>query len=155
MSPDPGERARHALLYVIFVGLLVSGGLWYLRTAPDPGEDPRVALWRRSAVEQLPDLPLQVAADTMVMAENGSAVRTTSVAGGSYDLTMICLGDGGRVRVRLSTTSRDTGRGIPCAQPPSQVTVTVGLDANFFMEVAGETDGTAVFRWRQDRSRGV
>ena len=143
------------MLYGLFGTLVLSGGLWYFSAAPESGEDPRVTLWRHSAVQQLPDLPLQVAADTMVVSENASAVRTTVVDGGSYDLTMICLGEGGRVRVRLSTPSHDTGRGIPCAEPPSQVTLTVGLDANFFMEVAGETDGTAVFRWRLDRNRGL
>lgn len=153
MSPEPGGRTHRALLYVIFGTLLLSGGLWYFRTAPEPGEDPRVTVWRQSAVEQLPDMPLQVAADTMVLTGNASAVRTKAVAGGAYDLTMICLGDGGQVRVRLSTTSQDTGRGIPCAQPPTQTTLTFGLDANFFMEVSGETAGTAVFRWRLDRNR--
>ena len=139
---------------MIFGTLLLSGGLWFFGTAPASGEDPRVTLWRQNAVEELPDMPLQVAADTMVMTDNASTVRTAAVPGGSYDLTMLCVGDGGHVLVRLSTAGQDTGRGIPCGEPPSQTTVTVGLDANFFMEVSGETGGAAVFRWRLDRNRG-
>ena len=142
------------MLYLVFGTLLASGGVWFFRAAPDSGEDPRVTVWRRSAVEQLPDLPLQVAADTMVVTGSATAVRSATVGGGSYDLTMICLGEGGQVRVRLSTTGPDSGRGIPCVQPPIHVTVNVGLDANFFMEVSGEIDGSAVFRWRLDRAAG-
>ena len=141
------------LLYLTFGIVVAAAVVWFVRTAPETGEDPRVALWRRSAVEQLPDLPLQAAADTMVMTGDATAARSANVGGGSYDLSMICLGDGGQVRVRLSTAGLDSGRGVPCGEPPTEVTVTVALSAEFYLEVSGEAQGTAVFRWRLDRAR--
>lgn len=153
MSPEPAARPHGALLYLTFGIVLVAAVVWFVRAAPDTGDDPRVAGWRRSAVEQLPDVPLQAAADTMVMTGDAAAARSANVGGGSYDLSMICLGDGGQVRVRLSSAGQDSGRGVPCAEPPTEVTVTVALDAEFYLEVTGETQGTAVFRWRLDRAR--
>jgi hypothetical protein len=32
--------------------------------------------------------------------------------------------------------------------------LTVALAGDYFMSISGETDGTAVFRWRLDRVRG-
>jgi Family of unknown function (DUF6023) len=151
-----GERGRGALLYAVSAVLLLAGGGWFYRTAPVTGDDPRVLDWQQSAARLLPDQPLQVKADTIVVAGDMTTERSTAVQGGSYSLTMICLGDGGRVRVRLSANSDgDSGRGVPCTADPSTVTLTVALASDFFMLVSGETQGgTAVFRWRLDRTRG-
>ena len=150
-----GERARGALLYALSVVLLLAGGLWFFRAAPATGDDPRVAGWQRSAAQLLPDQPFQVMADTIVMPGDITTERTTNVDGGSYRLSMICLGDGGHVRVRLSSAGDDSGRAVACVQDPASVTLTVALAADFFMRVSGETGGaTTVFRWRLDRARG-
>lgn len=148
---------RGAVLYSLAAVLLLGGAFWYVRTAPAGGatSDPRVAAWRTAAGHLLPDLPLQVKADTIVMAGGSSTQRTQPVTGGSYALSMICLGDHGVVRVRLSATGYDSGRAVPCAESPSSVTITVGLADQFLMQVDAETDSTvAVFRWRLDRARG-
>jgi hypothetical protein len=151
-----GERARGALLYSLSAVLLLAGGVWFFRAAPATGDDPRVSRWRRSAAQLLPDLPYQVTADTVVMAGDITTERTANVGGGSYTLSMICLGDGGHVRVRLSSVGDDSGRAVACTRDPAPVTLTVALAADFFMLLSGETGGaTAVFRWRLDRARGL
>lgn len=150
-------RTRGVVLYSLAAVLLLGGAFWYVRAAPVGGAnaDPRVAAWRAAAGHLLPDLPLQVTADTIVMSAGSSTQRTQPVTGGSYALSMICLGDRGVVRVRLSATGYDSGRAVPCAAAPSSVTITVGLADEFLMRVDAETDSTvAVFRWRLDRARG-
>jgi Family of unknown function (DUF6023) len=149
------ERARGVLLYALSAALLVAGGLWFVRSAPAARTDRRVQAWQDSAANLLPDRPLQVRADTIVMNGDSSTERNESVGGGSYTLSMICLGDRGRVRVRLSASGDDSGRAVPCSAAPQTVAVTVGLAADFFMKISAETDGhIAVFRWRLDRTRG-
>jgi Family of unknown function (DUF6023) len=151
-----GDRARGALLYALSAVLLLGGGVWFFRAAPTTGDDPRVASWRRTAAQLLPDLPFQVTADTIVMAGDVTTERSTNVGGGSYTLSMVCLGDGGHVRVRLSSVGDDSGRAVACTPDPASVTLNVALAADFFMLVSGETGGaTAVFRWRLDRARGL
>ena len=143
------------LLYLLFAVLLSGGGLWFYRSAPASTSDRRIAAWRDSAANLLPDRPLQIRADTIVMTGDSSTQRSEPVGGGSYTLSMVCLGERGRIRVRLSTSGDDSGRGVPCAQAPQPVSLTVGLADDFFMEVSAETDGgIAVFRWRLDHARG-
>jgi hypothetical protein len=150
-----GERARGALLYGLFAILLVAGGAWFVRAAPPPGEDPQVTEWRRSALESLPDLPFQVTAETVVVAGDRTTERTAMVDSGSYTLTMICLGGGGQVRARVSSTGDDTGRAVPCGAEPISVTLRMGLATEFLLRLSGETDGDpAVFRWRLNPTRG-
>jgi hypothetical protein len=151
-----GERGRGAALYALFAVLLLAGGGWFYRTAPATGDDPRVADWQDAAARLLPDRPTQVKADTIVVAGDMTTERTADVQGGSYALTMICLGDRGQVRVRLSANGDDdSGRGVPCTAKPATVTLTVALASDFFMLVTGETEGgTAVFRWRLERTTG-
>lgn len=151
-----GERARGALLYGLFASLLVTGGVWFVRTAPPPGEDPQVTAWRQSALVSLPDLPFQVTAETVVVAGDRTTERSAMVDSGSYTLTMICLGGGGQVRVRVSSTGDDTGRAVPCEAEPVSVTLRMALATEFLLRVSGETDGDpAVFRWRLNPSRGL
>jgi hypothetical protein len=150
-----GERARGALLYGLSAVVLLAGGVWFVRAAPPPGEDPQVRAWRQSALESLPDLPLQVTAETVVLAGDRTTERTAMVDSGSYTLTMICLGGGGQVRVRVSSIGDDTGRAVPCGAEPESVTLRMALATEFLLRVSGETDGeSAVFRWRLNPSRG-
>lgn len=151
-------RTRGWVLYAVAAVLLLAGAAWYVRSAPagGPAPDSRVAGWRSAAGSLLPDLPLQVTAVTMVIAGGSSAQRTQPVTGGSYTVSMICLGDHGAVRVRLSATGYDSGRAVPCAaSAPSTVTLTVGLADDFVLYATAETDAdVAVFRWRLSRTRG-
>jgi hypothetical protein len=151
-----GERGRGVLLYTLSAVLLLGGGLWFFRAAPPSGDDPQVDAWRNRAAALLPDVPLEVMADTIVMAGDISTERNASVDGGSYTLSMVCLGERGQVRVRLSTSGNDSGRAVRCAGKPASVSLSVALADHFFMLVSAETEGgTAVFRWRLDRGRGL
>jgi len=96
-----------------------------------------------------------VKSETVLVGGGATTERSADVAGGSYQLSMICLGDGGHVRVRLSASAdEDSGRGVPCGSRPSAVTLTVAVASRFYMLVSGESQaGTAVFRWRLDRNR--
>jgi hypothetical protein len=151
-----GERGRGVALYALFAVLLLAGGGWFYRAAPVTGGDPRVADWQDTAAKLVPDQSEQVKSDTIVVTGDVTTERTADVQGGSYALTMVCLGDGGQVRVRLSASGDDdSGRGVPCTTNPSTLTLTVALASDFFMLVTGETEGgTAVFRWRLERTTG-
>lgn len=151
-----GARARGVVLYSLAAALLLGGAFWYVRAAPaGMRPDPRVAAWREAADRLLPDRQQQITSGTIVMSDGTSTQRTHAVIGGSYALSMICLGDHGAVRVRLSGKGYDSGRAVPCAASPQPVTVTVGLADQFFMLVDAETDtSAAVFRWRLDRANG-
>jgi hypothetical protein len=150
------ERRRGVLLYALAGVLLFAGGLWFHRAAPAPREDPRVKGWRTAAARLLPDLPFQAAGGTVVLPGGTSTQRDEAVEGGPYALSMVCLAEGGSVRVRLSTSGEDSGRAVPCAaESPESVSLTVGLADDFFMDISAETGAkTAVFRWRLDRVRG-
>lgn len=151
-----GEPARGAVLYALTGVLLLGGGLWFLRAAPNTGADPRIAGWRETAEKTLPDLPLQAMAETIVLSGGGFGTeRTTPVDGGSYSLSMICAGTG-QVRVRLSSTGNDSGRAVQCGETPEVDRLRVAVADEFFMRVSAENDeGGAVFRWRLERTRGL
>lgn len=140
-------------LYALALVLVAAGGFWFFRTAPDTGEHEGLAAGRRTLEALLPDVPAQAEAETMVLAAGDREVRNTSVRGGSYAVALACVGDG-QVRVRLSTTSQDSGRAVRCApEQPETVELTVGLANAFYMVVSAETAEPAVFRWRLIRSR--
>jgi hypothetical protein len=147
------DRAAGATLYALALVLVLAGGAWYVRAAPDDGEDPAVVAGRVTVERLLPDLPLQAEAETMVLAAGARTERTTTVLGGSYTLAMLCVGDG-QVRVRLSASGEDSGRAVPCAASnPQPVELTVGLADDLFMAVSAETRKATVFRWRVIRTR--
>jgi hypothetical protein len=147
------DRVAGAAPYALALVLLMAGGVWFVRAAPETGEDPAVAAGRATVERLLPDLPRQAEAETMVLGAEKRAERNTAVQGGSYTLAMLCVGDG-QVRVRLSDTGLDSGRAVPCdRREPQPVEITVGLADELFMAVSAETDGPAVFRWRIIRAR--
>ena len=149
------DRTRGALLYSLAGAVLLGGGVWYFRAAPDLGLDPRVAQWRETVERVLPDRPLQTSADTIVISGDAGAERTSPVDGGSYVLSLVCAGTG-QVRVRLSSSGgNDSGRGVPCTEEPAPQRLPVALAEEFHMTVSGEqADGDAVFRWRLERVPG-
>jgi hypothetical protein len=144
---------RGVTLYGLAALLLLAGVLWFVRAAPRTGEDPAIKAGRRTAELLLPDLSMQSEAETMVLAAGVRTERSTSVQGGSYSLSMLCIG-AGQIRVRLSTQGEDSGRAVPCDEgEPVPVELTVGLADEFFMSVSAETDRPVVFRWRVARAR--
>jgi hypothetical protein len=143
------------MLYALTGVLLLGGGVWFLRAAPETGADPRIATWRATAERLLPDLPAQAMAETMVLNGGPGTDRTTPVDGGSYLLAMICAGTG-QVRVQLSSTGNDSGRAVQCGDAPEIDRLRVAVADEFFMRVSAENDeGGAVFRWRLERTRGL
>jgi len=149
------DRTRGALLYSLAGLVMLGGGLWFFRAAPETGVDPRVAEWQETAERLLPDLPLQTTADTIVLSGDISTERNTPVDGGSYLLSVICAGTG-QVRVRLSSSGlNDSGRGVPCSDSPTAEQLPVGLAEEFHLTVSAEPgEGSAVFRWRLERTGG-
>ncbi len=148
------DRARGVVLYSLAGAVLLGGGLWFVRAAPQTGLDPRLARWQETAEEVLPDLALQTMADTIVITGDISTQRNSPVDGGSYSLSMVCAGTG-QVRVRLSSSDRnDSGRAVRCSDQPTPQRLRVALADEFHMSVSGEQDdGGAVFRWRLERTR--
>jgi hypothetical protein len=142
------------MLYAFTGVLLLGGGVWFLRAAPETGVDPRIAGWRETVERTLPDLPAQAMAETMVLTGELGTDRTTPVDGGSYALSMVCAGTG-QVRVRLSSTGNDSGRAVQCGEAPEVDRLRVAVADEFFMQVSAENEaGGAVFRWRLERTRG-
>jgi len=147
-----GDRARGATLYLLAAIVLVAGGVWFFAAAPATGAHPALVAGREIAEGLLPDLPLQVEAETMVLAAGVRQERSTPVPGGSYALEVLCVGDG-QVRVWLSATGAESGRAVRCAEAnPEPIVLTMGLADEFFMAASAETDGPAVFRWRFTRA---
>lgn len=148
------ERARGTVLYSLTALILLGGGLWFVRAAPDTEPDPRIPAWRATAEQALPDRPLQAMAETVVLDGRLGTERSTPVDGGEYALSMICAGTG-KVRVRVSTGSNDSGRAVPCSEAPAVDRLQVSLAEEFFISLSAEGDDSsgAVFRWRLDRTR--
>ena len=150
-----GDRARGAMLHALTGVVLLAGGLWFFRSAPNTAADPRIAGWRATAEKALPDMPMQAMAETIVLTGELGTERTTPVDGGSYSLSMICAGTG-QVRVRLSSTGNDSGRAVQCGETPEVDRLRVAVADEFFMRLSAENDeGGAVFRWRLERTRGL
>jgi hypothetical protein len=149
------ERARGVLLYALTGLVLLGGGVWFVLASPRSGEDARVQAWRATVEQTLPDTPLQALAGTVVLSNGAGTERSERVDGGSYTLTVVCAGTG-IVRIQLSTSGDDSGRAVPCMETPNLQRLTVALADEFFIRMSSEPagdDGTAVFRWRLERSR--
>lgn len=148
------ERIRGVTLYALAAVVLLGGGLWFVRAAPETGDDPRLRAWQEKVEQLLPDVPLQALADTVVLTGDLANERTSPVDRGSYRLAMTCAGTG-KVRVRVSNNRRDSGRAIVCSESPEVGRIEVALADEFYLQVSGEEDqGGAVFRWRLERNVG-
>jgi hypothetical protein len=148
------ERTRGVLLYALAAVVLLGGGVWFVRTAPETGSDPRFQAWQDKVEQLLPDVPLQAMADTVRLTGDGATEHTSPVDRGSYRLAMACAGTG-RVRVRVSNNRRDSGRAIVCSEDPKVSRIEVALADEFYLQVSAEDDHAgAVFRWRLERNLG-
>ena len=140
------ERSRGLQLCLLAALVVIAGGVWFFRSAPYLGDDPRLQRWRETVTLGLPDVQPQTGADTVVLGRDADTEAGATVSGGSFALTLICAGVG-QVRVRLSSGGNDTGRPIRCGERPQPVTLTIGLGTEFYMSIESESDA-AVFRWR-------
>ncbi|MGA5303338.1 DUF6023 family protein [Nucisporomicrobium flavum] len=146
------ERAQGVTLYALALLLALAGGFWFVGAAPDTAEADGIAAGRRTLEALLPDVPVQTEAETLVLDAGGHEERNAAVRSGSYAIALACVGEG-QLRVRLSTTSDDSGRAVRCArEQPQTVEFTVALAEAFYMVVSAETREPSVFRWRLIRS---
>jgi hypothetical protein len=144
---------RGIVLYTLAAVLVAAGSVWFFASAPRTGEDPRTVAGRRALALAVPDVPGQIQAETLVLAAGDATERNVPVGRGSYVLVLACTGtDEDQVRVRLSTTTVDSGRAVPCVEEPSPVALSTALGSMFFMSMASEADGETVVRWRLVRS---
>ncbi|AGL21350.1 hypothetical protein L083_7840 [Actinoplanes sp. N902-109] len=134
-------------LYALAVLLLAAGAVWFVRSAPTPGEDQRVAAGRTTVERLLPDLAQQTGAETLVLKARARVERNTGVPTGSYALMLICAGSG-QVRLRLSATLVDSGRAVPCGAEPQPVVLDVSLGSMLFLAISSEAGEEVVVRWR-------
>ncbi|WP_306203878.1 DUF6023 family protein [Actinoplanes sp. RD1] len=149
---DP-EQVRGITLYALTAVLAVAGAAWFLASAPRTGEDPRTVAGRQALARLVPDVPGQIQAETVVVATGSTVERNVPAPGGSYVLVVACAGAGeDRVRVRLSSTTVDSGRVVPCVEDPPLVELNTALGSMFFMSVTSEAAGETVFRWRLVRA---
>jgi hypothetical protein len=141
-----GDRARGALLYGSAAAILVAGGLWWFRSAPaDEGVD-KAEAWRQSAEQYLPDVPEQVAGDTIELAAGVDQEVTENVANGPYRIAVVCVGgDDSHVRIRLA--DEDSGRGLACAAENRSDSFTVSVAGQLRMTVTVSTSGPVIFRY--------
>ncbi|GAA2551295.1 hypothetical protein GCM10010435_21900 [Winogradskya consettensis] len=147
LGPVTPDRAQGATLYALATALLVAGGTWFFAAAPALGEDPALAVGRRTVERLVPDTPDQAQAETMVLGAGSSEERSAAVGNGVYTVTMACVGSG-QIRVRVSITTADSGKAVPCAPTPTPVELNVSVAAMLFLSITSESQGEAVFRWR-------
>ncbi|MFI5932506.1 DUF6023 family protein [Actinoplanes sp. NPDC051494] len=145
------DRALGVTLYALAVLLLAAGASWFFTAVPRIGEDPALTDGRRALERLIPELPLQADAETLVIGPGSMADRSSAVRGGAYALVVACAGEG-RLRLRLSTTTTDPGRVIPCAARPAPVELTVTPAGMFFLTVNSESEREVAFRWRLTRA---
>ncbi len=144
---------RGITLYALTAVLAAAGAAWFFASAPRMGEDPRTVAGRGALELVVPDVAGQIQAETVVLARGATAERNVPVSRGSYVLVVACTGAGeDQVRVRLSTTTVDSGRAVPCVEDPEPVELGTALGSMFFMSVVSEADGETVLRWRLVRA---
>lgn len=144
------QRATGAVLYVLATVLLVAGLWWWVRSAPDIGEDPQVVAWRAAAEAIVPDRSDQVNARTEVVGPGSSRSVGGDASPGRYQLLLACAGRG-QIRVQLRTPDGlDALDGaVPCADDPAPVALAVTLaESSYVMDFSAEAQVRVVLRWR-------
>ncbi len=130
-------------------GLLVAGGAtwWFLSAPPDRADD-QVQVWRTAAERELPDTDTQADAGTMALAPGAEQSFETSVETGEYLVSVICRGGPeSYVRVSLSQSGRDSGRGLYCSAERPPYSFRVGLGDAMRLHVMVSDKGPVVFRY--------
>ena len=141
-----GDRTRGLLLYACASVVLVAGGFWWFRTAPQDAGSPQVEQWRLSAEQLLPDVEGQQAADTLALAAGVDHEVIANLANGVYAVSVVCVGSpASQVRVSLGTD--DSGRGLNCGTDQRSISFNVGLAGQLRMNVSVGAAGPVVFRY--------
>ncbi|MDI6103823.1 DUF6023 family protein [Actinoplanes sp. NEAU-A12] len=149
-----GERGRGAVLHALAALVFISGIWWWWRAAPRQSVDDRLAGWRHSAEQLLPDVGDQEMANTLALGAGTGHEEIVDVGQGGFLISVVCAGDDGS-RVRVSFGSRDdSGRGLPCSGPRTPEVFSVGLVGELRLRIAVETAGPVVFRYALQRSNG-
>ncbi|MEU8656623.1 DUF6023 family protein [Actinoplanes philippinensis] len=144
-----GERERGVVLYAATALILTVGVWWWWRAAPRQAPDDRLAGWRHSAEQLLPDTGDQELADTLALEGVGGHEEVVDVEQGAFQISVVCAGaDGSRVRVGIG----ESGRGLRCSGSRTPEIFSVGLSTQVHLRVAVESPGPVVFRYAFQRS---
>ncbi|GIF24079.1 hypothetical protein Ate02nite_68090 [Paractinoplanes tereljensis] len=150
-----GEQTRGVVLYACAALVLIGGGAWWFRAAPQTEVDPQIEQWRATAEKLVPDIDQQEEASTLALAPNGDREVTANVSNGEYLVTVICVGgEESQVRVSLGEAGTDTGRGLLCGKDRQSTDFTVGTAGQFRMNVSVNDAGPVIFRYSLLRQAG-
>jgi hypothetical protein len=106
------ERAHGLQLYALAAVLLIGGIVWFFRTEPYVGADPRVLAWQATVIREVPDVQPQVGSGTLMIGSGAEREARAPVDGGSFTLTMVCAGIGQvRGAAELGGQQRHRARG--------------------------------------------
>ncbi|WP_433307882.1 DUF6023 family protein [Actinoplanes sp. CA-030573] len=142
------DRARGIVLYACALVLLAGGGLWWLRAAPHDDPDPRLAQWRRSAQELLPEAGDQEAGDTVALSAGRDHLVLSDVESGEFQVSVVCVGPAeSQVRVSLGEAGSDSGHGLSCAGGEPADSFTVSTSGQLRLHVSVNEAGPVIFRY--------
>jgi uncharacterized protein DUF6023 len=145
-----GERTRGAVLYALAALVLIAGGFWWLRAAPDGSADSRLDRWRQDAMRLLPNSGDQEDGDMIELAANVDHEIESPVAGGVYQVSAVCVGPpDSMVRVSQAGAEDYTGRALVCGQRVA--TFEVNVAEQLRMSVRAGPAGPLVFRYTVSR----
>ncbi|MBW6432859.1 hypothetical protein KZ829_03770 [Actinoplanes hulinensis] len=147
------ERGRGVVLHALAALILVIGLVWWWRAAPDGAGDGRLAHWRLTAEQLLPDIGEQEVANTLVLEPGTGYDEIVEVERGDFLVSVVCAGDDG-ARVRVSLGGTDSGRGLRCSGARTPDIFSVGLTRQLRMHVSVDASGPVVFRYALQRSSG-
>ncbi|GIE79944.1 hypothetical protein Aph02nite_58940 [Actinoplanes philippinensis] len=137
------------MLYGLTALILTVGVGWWWRAAPRQAPADRLADWRHSAEQLLPDTGDQELADTLALDGEGGHEEVVDVEEGAFRIAVVCAGaDGSRVRVGIG----ESGRGLRCSGSRTPEIFSVGLSTRLRLQVAVESPGPVVFRYALQRS---
>jgi hypothetical protein len=142
------DRARGVVLYACAGLLLTGGAVWWFRAAPQDKTDARIAQWRADAQRLLPDVDEQREASTLALGAGTDREVVADVDTGEYLVSMLCVGGAdSQVRVSLSDTGTDSGRGLNCEGGSDPNNFTVGTAGQLRIYVTVGAAGPVVFRY--------
>lgn len=143
-----GDRARGVVLYACALVLLAGGAFWWLRAAPHDDADPRLAQWRRSAQDLLPEPDDQEAGDTVALSAGRDHLVLSDVESGEFEVSVVCVGPAdSQVRVSLGEVGTDSGHGLSCAGGNTMDSFTVSTSGQLRLHVSVNDAGPVVFRY--------
>ncbi|GLY08086.1 hypothetical protein Acsp01_84650 [Actinoplanes sp. NBRC 101535] len=141
------------MLHTTAALILVAAVVWWIRAAPRPATDARVAEWRGSAEQLLPDTGRQEMAASVALAAGTSHEEVADVGGGDFTVSVVCAGAEGS-RVRVSLAENESGRGLACSGDRTPEMFSLGLADELHLRIAVDDAGPVIFRYKLERSLG-